>query len=240
MPEQFILIPGRSSRQGVTLNEGKYTDAYIREINTLRMQPDDMRRLELTDGSDVRVWNEIGEIRVPCTDAGDECPRGLIFICYGDQSSRLMGGETHGSGMPDSKGLDVFVENPAIGQASAAERPGEPANTTPGSELPPHGSLKGPLEATGYTPIDLELEEKLNRSPAELDLSVRATNCLGDGSEPAISDGMRFAETEHELQPPARPRSGHDLASKPASGPQKLVVFLVVVVLLWFFLMLHG
>lgn len=48
----------------------------------------------------------------------------------------------------------------------------------PGPELPPEGGLRGMLEATGYSPVDLELEEKLNRSLAELNLSVRATNCL--------------------------------------------------------------
>jgi DNA-directed RNA polymerase subunit alpha len=34
------------------------------------------------------------------------------------------------------------------------------------------------LESTGYSPIDMELEEKLGKSLAELNLSVRATNCL--------------------------------------------------------------
>lgn len=48
----------------------------------------------------------------------------------------------------------------------------------PGPELPPEAGLKGMLEATGYSPIDLELEEKLGQSLAELNLSVRATNCL--------------------------------------------------------------
>lgn len=48
----------------------------------------------------------------------------------------------------------------------------------PGPELPPDAGLKGMYEATGYSPIDLELEEKLGRSLAELNLSVRATNCL--------------------------------------------------------------
>jgi len=38
---------------------------------------------------------------------GDELPPGLLFIAYGDLSSRLMGGDTHGSGMPTSKGIDV-------------------------------------------------------------------------------------------------------------------------------------
>jgi len=37
-------------------------------------------------------------------------PAGILFIAYGDLSSRLMGGDTHGSGMPTSKGLDVELE----------------------------------------------------------------------------------------------------------------------------------
>jgi DNA-directed RNA polymerase subunit alpha len=48
----------------------------------------------------------------------------------------------------------------------------------PGPELPPNLGLQGMSEATGYSPLDLELEEKLGRSLAELNLSVRATNCL--------------------------------------------------------------
>jgi formylmethanofuran dehydrogenase subunit D len=114
MSEQFILIPGRTSRQGTTLNEGKSTAGYTDEINTLRMAPPDMARLGLADGDVVRMWNETGEVLVPVTAArGDELPAGMLFISYGDKSSRLMGGETHGSGMPDSKGLDVWLEKQA-------------------------------------------------------------------------------------------------------------------------------
>jgi formylmethanofuran dehydrogenase subunit D len=110
MTAEFILIPGRTSRQGTTLNEGKYTDGYIEEINTLLMNPQDMQRLGIADGDAVRMWNEVGEVVVPCKSGKDELPAGLLFISYGDASCRLMGGETHGSGMPDSKGLDVLLE----------------------------------------------------------------------------------------------------------------------------------
>jgi len=113
MPEAFILIPGRTSRQGTSLNEGKYTAEYRDEINTLLINPVDMQRLGLQEGDFVRMWNEVGEVTVPCRSAKDECPPGLLFISYGDKSSRLMGGETHGSGMPTSKGLDVFLEKHA-------------------------------------------------------------------------------------------------------------------------------
>lgn len=110
MPESFILIPGRTSRQGTGLNEGKESDDYLDEINTLKMNPQDMQRLGLADGDRVRMWNEAGEVIVRCAADKGECPPGLLFISYGDKSSRLMAADTHGSGMPTSKGLDVFVE----------------------------------------------------------------------------------------------------------------------------------
>ena len=44
--------------------------------------------------------------------------------------------------------------------------------------MSPEASLKRLSEETGYAPLDVELEEKLNQSLAELNLSVRATNCL--------------------------------------------------------------
>jgi DNA-directed RNA polymerase subunit alpha len=48
----------------------------------------------------------------------------------------------------------------------------------PGPEMPPEANLRDMMQATGYAPVDMELEEKLSQSLAELNLSVRATNCL--------------------------------------------------------------
>lgn len=111
MPSQFILIPGRTSRQGTTLNEGKSTDGYVDEITTLQMCAADMRRLGLSNGDPIRMWNDVGDVTVPVKPSkGDELPEGMLFISYGDISSQLMGLDTHGSGMPDSKGLDVWLE----------------------------------------------------------------------------------------------------------------------------------
>ena len=111
MPETFILIPGRTSRQGTTLNEGKFTDAYVEETSTLQMNPDDMKRLGLKAGDRVRLRSEQGQIELPCQGAKPgELPSGLLFMPYGDLSSRLMGGDTHGTGMPNSKGIDVELE----------------------------------------------------------------------------------------------------------------------------------
>jgi formylmethanofuran dehydrogenase subunit D len=109
--ETFILIPGRTSRQGTTLNEGKFTGGYVEETGTLLMCPDDMTRLGLADGTRVRLRSRQGSIELPARAAkAGELPPGVLFLPYGDLSSRLMGGDTHGTGMPDSKGIDVELE----------------------------------------------------------------------------------------------------------------------------------
>ena len=57
--------------------------------------------------------------------------------------------------------------------------------------------MKGMIEETGYTPVDLELEEKLNQSLAELNLSVRATNCLESEGINTVRDLV--SRTEDQL-----------------------------------------
>ena len=111
MAETFILIPGRTSKQGVGISEGKFTEGYQSETQTLQVAPQDMKRLGLKDNDRVRLKSDSGQIEVAVTAAkADELPSGLLFIAYGDLSSRLMAGETHGSGMPTSKGIDVELE----------------------------------------------------------------------------------------------------------------------------------
>lgn len=75
------------------------------------MARQDMDRLHLADGGRVRVTSPHGAIEAAVQAAkADELPVGLLFIAYGDLSSSLMGADTHGSGMPTSKGIDVDLE----------------------------------------------------------------------------------------------------------------------------------
>lgn len=111
MAETFILIPGRTAKQGTGISIGKSGEVYQSEINVLQVAPEDMQRFELSNGDKVRLTGEHGQIDVAVVTAkGGELPPGLLFIAYGDLSSRLMGADTHGSGMPTSKGIDVKLE----------------------------------------------------------------------------------------------------------------------------------
>jgi formylmethanofuran dehydrogenase subunit D len=110
--ETFILIPGRTSKQGCGISEGKYTEVYLKEVNSLQVNDEDMKRYGLVPGDKVRITTDSGrqiEIAV-ITAPAKELPKGILFIAYGNMSSFLMDGETHGSGMPTSKGMDVTME----------------------------------------------------------------------------------------------------------------------------------
>lgn len=110
MAEKLILIPGRSTKQGTSLNHGKLKDEYIEVTSTLEMNQDDMDKMGLVDGDEVQLKNETGEAIVRCIGKKPEdLPTGVAFIPYGPPSSQLMDSDTAGSGMPMSKHMEVEI-----------------------------------------------------------------------------------------------------------------------------------
>jgi formylmethanofuran dehydrogenase subunit D len=111
MAETLMLIPGRSSKQGTSLNAGKLKAEYLEITSTVEMNTDDMARMGLKDGDSVRLSNEIGETVVRCKGRKPtDLPAGMMFIAYGPPSTHLMDAETAGTGMPSSKNFMVEVE----------------------------------------------------------------------------------------------------------------------------------
>jgi len=107
----MFIIPGRSQKQGTSLNGGKFEAEYIEVTSTVEMNTNDMRRLGLQDGDTVRLSNAIGEVAVRCTGRKPEdLPEGLLFIAYGPSSTQLMASDTGASGMPISKNIEVTVD----------------------------------------------------------------------------------------------------------------------------------
>lgn len=111
MAETMLLIPGRSSKQGTSLNKGKLKDEYLEVTSTVAIKESDMARLGLKDGDRVRLFNPIGEATVTCSLKKDaDLPDGVMFMAYGPSSSQLMAWDTAGSGMPLSKNIEVEIE----------------------------------------------------------------------------------------------------------------------------------
>lgn len=103
----LILISGRSTGQGVGISVGKEGEAYREATGFIELNPSDMDVAGMAEGNLVRVVSGYGTVDVPCRKS--DVPRGLGFMAFGPACNRLVGGETHASGMPDSKHLQVEI-----------------------------------------------------------------------------------------------------------------------------------
>ncbi len=109
MPDgKLTLITGRSTNQGTGISIGKGRAEYREATTVLDLSPADMARLGLGEGDTVRLRTRYGEATARCHR--QELPEGLAFLAFGPTAGRLIGGETHASGMPDSKGFEVELE----------------------------------------------------------------------------------------------------------------------------------
>ncbi len=101
----LTLITGRSARQGTGISTGKARAEYREATGKIELNPLDMARSGLKDGDHVMLKSEFGAVEVTCHPGG--VPEGLAFMAFGPACNRLVGGETHASGMPDSKHIEI-------------------------------------------------------------------------------------------------------------------------------------
>ena len=87
---------------------GKTSAEYAREVAMVDLSGPDLIRLNLAEGQFVRVTTEYGSGRFAPRKA--EVPAGIAFIPFGPPCNRLIGSDTQGTGMPDSKGLPAVVD----------------------------------------------------------------------------------------------------------------------------------
>jgi formylmethanofuran dehydrogenase subunit D len=115
--KRFLMNAGRTTKQGQQINVGKDHAEYQAIVNTLIMNPEDMKAVGIPSGGTVRVRSDNGEALFQCREG--KVPAGMIFVPYGPPTCRLMGNTTDGTGMPTSKGWEVEVEPVAAPPATA-------------------------------------------------------------------------------------------------------------------------
>jgi formylmethanofuran dehydrogenase subunit D len=106
---QFTLITGRTAKQGEALHKGKDSDEYRQATGFVEVGRADMERLGIEEGQLVRVRTAFGEAELELR--ASDLPEGMIFVPMGPAANALIGAETRGTGMPDSKGLEAEVES---------------------------------------------------------------------------------------------------------------------------------
>lgn len=102
-----VLITVRTRSQGSAMEKGKFSEEYVKAISTLFINPDDYNCLGLTEDNKAIVKSSVGEITVTCHPT--EGPKGVFFLPLGHLANQLIGEGTHGTGVPDFKGIPVTV-----------------------------------------------------------------------------------------------------------------------------------
>jgi formylmethanofuran dehydrogenase subunit D len=105
---KVVLITGRSIKQGKSKDVGKFFDEYREAIAICEMNPMDMEALGIPEGGYIDVSSPYGSITVLAKPSPD-IPSGVAFIPYGILVNTIIPPDTDSTGIPRSKGLEVWI-----------------------------------------------------------------------------------------------------------------------------------
>ncbi|KXA95050.1 hypothetical protein AKJ65_02735 [candidate division MSBL1 archaeon SCGC-AAA259E19] len=100
----FCLITGRTSKQGEAREIGKTTQEYQNNTAVVYLSEGDMKELGLEESSPVELSTRFGSVTA-LTKKDEGLDRGIIFMPIGPWASKLIGGDTKGTGSSHAKGL---------------------------------------------------------------------------------------------------------------------------------------
>jgi formylmethanofuran dehydrogenase subunit D len=107
---KVTLLTGRTIEQGVGKECGKASRNYFESVAVCYVDPEDLKRLGIKEGTNVRVSTNYGSVVVKALKS----PRGphpsAIFIPYGVWANVVVDPDTSSVGMPSLKGIPAEIE----------------------------------------------------------------------------------------------------------------------------------
>ncbi|HKZ95031.1 MAG TPA: molybdopterin dinucleotide binding domain-containing protein [Candidatus Bathyarchaeia archaeon] len=107
---KVTLLTGRTLRQGQGKEYGKLSERYRKSVATCEIDPEDLKKLSIKDGTTVKVTTSYGSVAVRAIKSLRGPHPGSVFVPYGPWASVIVGSKTHGTGMPSFKGIEAVVE----------------------------------------------------------------------------------------------------------------------------------
>ncbi len=104
------LLTGRTIEQGVGKEHGKNSKEYFESVSVCYVDPEDLKRLGIKEGTNVSVSTAHGSIVVKAARSLRTPHQGVIFIPYGPYANAIVDPETNSIGMPSLKGIPAEVE----------------------------------------------------------------------------------------------------------------------------------
>lgn len=106
--KKFTLITGRTIKQGMASVSGKKNENYKKETAYVQLSSSIMEEYDIQEGEKVILKSDSGSAEVECRSA--ELSEKIVFMAYGPTANKLIGTDTGGTGMPDSKSKIVSIE----------------------------------------------------------------------------------------------------------------------------------
>ncbi|MEM0008028.1 MAG: molybdopterin dinucleotide binding domain-containing protein [Candidatus Bathyarchaeia archaeon] len=107
---KVTLLTGRTIEQGAGKERGKSSKEYVESVSVCYMDPEDMKRLGIRDGTNIQVSTAFGSVVVKAKKSLRVPHQGVVFIPYGPWANVVVDPETNGIGMPSFKGIPASVE----------------------------------------------------------------------------------------------------------------------------------
>jgi len=104
---EFTLITGRTIKQGMASVSGKNNENYQKETAYVEISQDLMEEYNLENGEKLIIESDSGSAEVECK--GADLSEKIVFMAYGPTANKLVGTDTGGTGMPNSKSKIVKI-----------------------------------------------------------------------------------------------------------------------------------
>jgi formylmethanofuran dehydrogenase subunit D len=105
----ILLITGRSIIQGRGKEKGKFSDIYYQSTTLCEVDPQYLKKLKIKENENIQIKTENGSIILKPIESKQAPHRGIIFVSYGPIINQLTNPQTHGSGMPNLKGMPAEI-----------------------------------------------------------------------------------------------------------------------------------
>jgi len=107
---EVFLVTGRTIDQGCGKEHGKLSKEYVNSVAVCEMNWEDMKKLEIRDGGNVKVTTKFGSVILKAKKSRRIRSPGTVFIPYGPWANLVLASSTDGTGMPLLKGVPANVE----------------------------------------------------------------------------------------------------------------------------------
>jgi formylmethanofuran dehydrogenase subunit D len=111
MPKLNVLVlTGRTIEQGKGKEMGKLSSVYLADVVECRIDPEDMKTLNLKQNTNVKVSTKYGSVVLKAVKSPRAPHPKIVFISYGPWASMISDPTTNGTGMPTLKGIPAEIE----------------------------------------------------------------------------------------------------------------------------------